>query len=90
MNHKIKVFKALCACEEFIINGIEAYTDDFGYGEDVGSEYAEPYCCGNRKFLPKQITQETLDKYKITLTEANQIQNELIEKLSWGSCGWCS
>lgn len=90
MIYELKIYDALCETKKFTINGIDADDDDFGYSEDASPEIAEPYCCGNRMFYPNQITQEVLDKYRINITEAVEIQNELMLKLSWGECGLCS
>ena len=35
-------------------------------------------------------TQSILDKYKINVDEYKVIVEELEDKLSFGSCGWCS
>lgn len=89
MDLKLEVYGALCECSEFKINGINADYDDFGdkYDDDAGN--AQEYGCGNMHFHPKRPTPEILDKYKINLEEYNKIADELEEKLSFGSCGWC-
>jgi hypothetical protein len=90
MTYEIKVYSALCSCEVFKVNGIDADSDDFGNGYDAGADYAEDYCCGNRVFEVIKPTKKVLEKYKITEEEYRVIGDELTEKLSWGSCGWCS
>ena len=52
MKLKCKSFGSLCELEVFEINGIKADYDDFGTKEDINSYNAEPYCCGNMKFIP--------------------------------------
>ena len=87
----INVFSALCALETFKINGIDADENDFKeYKEDIGREYAEPYCCGNMVFKAKFPTTEILNKYNITLEQYTFIAEKLEDLLSFGSCGWCS
>lgn len=90
MNLVLEVYDALCETSVFTINGIRADNDDFGSKCDEGAEYADDYCCGNMQFTPKPATQNILDKYKITVSEYNEIAEKLNEGLSFGSCGWCS
>ena len=89
MDLKLKVYSSLCECSEFKINGIDADYDDFGDKYDDCKANAQEYGCGNMHFHPKRPTQEILDKYKITVDGYNKIADELEEKLSFGSCGWC-
>lgn len=88
----IKTYDALCSTKIFTINGKAADSSDFGHSEDVSPETAEDYdyCCGDRQFLPQESTPEVLARYNINEAEYQQICNELQNKLSWGSCGWCS
>ena len=79
---------AYCYLPIFYINGIVAKEWDFGNHEDIASEEAAPYCCGNMQFLPHECRQEILEKYSITEEEYNQICKEL-DCLSFGCCGWC-
>jgi len=90
MELKLTFLSALCSTGEFEINGIDADIDDFGEKCDRSPETAEDYSCGDMQFTPKLATQEVLDKYKINLTEYNEIANKLEEGLSFGCCGWCS
>lgn len=89
MKLNCKAFGALCELEVFTINDIEADYHDFGTKEDIDPESAEPYGCGNMKFIPKEPSQEVLDKYKITEDEYNLICEKLDTELSFGCCGWC-
>lgn len=88
MKLNIKVYSALCALEEFKINGKSADSDDFGEHYDKCPGDAEPYGCGNMTFVPKPYTQEVLDKYGITEAEYDEICDQL-DCLSFGHCGWC-
>lgn len=63
--------------------------DDFGYNEDIGYDFAEPYCCGDNQFIPIEPTDEVLKKYNITLIEFLTIQDKMKKVFSVGSCGWC-
>lgn len=89
MELELEIYGALCACAKFRINGVDADADDFGRSYDASPETAEDYGCGNRKFEPKMATQAVLDKYKITVDDYARVAEELAEKLSFGSCGWC-
>jgi hypothetical protein len=90
MTHSISIYKALCATSEFVINGIDANSDDFGWQGDVNPENAEDYCCANMRFIPRQETKEILRKYSIDKEEYDEICEKLEDGLSFGSCGWCS
>lgn len=86
----IKPFHELpCELETFTINGKNANSMDFGDTYDHGAENAEPYGCGDMYFEPKTPTKEVLEEYNITEEEYYNICNELKDKLSVGSCGWC-
>lgn len=89
MKLKLIFGDALCYTPEFEINDIRAYKDDFGEQYDRDEENAEEYGCGDMHFTPKLPTQEILNKYKITLSEYNEICKQLEDGLSFGSCGWC-
>jgi hypothetical protein len=86
----IVVYDALCSTSTFVINGVDADCDDFGTKQDESPSTAEPYSCGDMRFTPKPAIDAVLSKYSITLDEYNKIAEELREKLSFGSCGWCS
>ena len=91
MKLKCETYVAYCELKVFDINGIEARYEDFGYKEDIDSHDAEPYCCGNMKFIP-HIRPENgiLEKYQITYEDWFDICDELENKLSFGRCCWCS
>ena len=90
MKLELEIFSSLCSTELFKINGIEAYYDDFGDKADQDPSSADDYCCGDMQFIGKASTPEVLGKYSITQPEYDAIVSELAEKLSFGSCGWCS
>lgn len=86
---KIKALNALCELAPYIkINGVDFDYCDFGDKYDTEEENAEPYCCGNMKFIPKECDKKILEKYEITEEEYKQICVEL-DCLSFGSCGLC-
>ncbi len=86
---KARVGECYCYMRTFVINGIEALTDDFGTQFDTDPPERDFYYgCGNMQFIPKKSTTEVLDKYKITQAEYEQICKEL-DCLSFGSCSWC-
>ena len=87
--HKIVVYGCLCATREFEINGIEADHEDFGWKGDLDEANAEPYGCGDMRFVPNPPFDDVLKKYNITEAEYEEICAELTEKLSFGCCGWC-
>lgn len=72
------------------INGVHASEDDFGSHSDVGTDEAEPYCCSNMEFQAVPATQSVLDKYKISVTEYNEVCEKMDKGLSFGGCCWCS
>lgn len=90
MTHSISIYKALCATSEFVINGKDASSSDFGWQGDVDPENAEDYCCANMRFIPRQETKEILRKYSIDKEEYDEICEKLEDGLSFGNCGWCS
>lgn len=87
--YKIEALDCYCATKVFEINGIKADSDDFGYMCDVDPDNAEPYGCGDMRFVPKPPSDDVLKEYNITKEEYNEICAELEEKLSFGCCGWC-
>ena len=90
MKAEIVVYGCLCSLSIFVINGVGAVSEDFGTQGDDSPGTAEDYSCGDMRFTRKDPTQAVLDKYKITTEEYHQIAGILEEKLSFGSCGWCS
>ena len=89
MEYEIEVYSALCECETFTINNIEARYEDFVDKYDHCPEEAEPYGCGCMSCDIKPTKEEILKKYNITGEEYIQIAEELSEKLHFGCCGWC-
>ncbi len=89
MKLELEIFGALCSTEVFVINGINADSDDFGVQGDNDTENAEDYGCGNMEFERKTETDEVLKKYSITKEEYEKIAEKLEEGLSFGCCGWC-
>ena len=89
MKLEIEVYSCLCELRVFNINDIKAKYEDFRDKYDTDQENADDYCCGNMRFIPKNATQEILDKYKISIDEYNEICEKL-DCLSFGECGWCS
>lgn len=90
--YQIEFGSCYCCCTEFIVNGIDAYYDDFGEKYDRAMERAEPYCCGDMRFTRHADiakVNECLSKYGITIEQFNEIANELEKGLSFGECGWC-
>ena len=85
MTYEIKVGECYCSCS-LTINGIKAYAEDFGDKEDLGSEYAPPYGCGDMQFIPSEPDEEICKKYGISEDEFRKIADILAEKLSWGCC----
>lgn len=90
MKVELEVYDALCETKVFKVNDVDADWCDFGDKFDHDRENAEPYCCGDMRFVAGTATQAILDKYKINIDEFNQICEMLSDKLSWGNCGWCS
>lgn len=89
MNLHTKPYHALCALQQFTINGIQAYESDFGSGSDEDPGEAEEYSCGDRRWRGRASTPEVLAKYGITQEEYDFICERLSSELSFGSCGWC-
>lgn len=91
MNIVAKPYHALpCNLETFTINGIEAEVRDFGSSEDTDPYSAEPYGCGDHRFVRHETPKAgVLGKYRITIDEYNEVCSELESTLAVGSCGWC-
>jgi len=89
MKLELEIYGCLCSTAKFIINDINADSDDFGEKYDHDEENAEDYACGDMKFDSKPATQKTLDKYKITVDEYREVCEKLEDGLSFGCCGWC-
>lgn len=80
---------AMIRYKPITINGEILDYSDFGTKEDINPELAEPYGCGNMKFIPfANVSDEVLIKYNITQEESKKIQEKL-DCLSFGKCGWC-
>jgi hypothetical protein len=89
MKLELEVYGCLCETSLFRINDIEAEYSDFGSKYDHDSENAPNYCCGNMLFVTKSPKVSVLNKYNISVEEYYAIGNQLEDKLSFGSCGWC-
>ena len=72
------------------MNGVTADYNDFGEKDDMASDEAEDYCCGDMRFERREATADILEKYKITEVEYSEICEKLEDGLSFGCCGWCS
>lgn len=90
MKAKIVVYGSLCSLSIFVVNGVEARSEDFGTQGDASPETAPEYSCGDMRFTRKDPTPAILGKYKITTEEYHEIAEILEAKLSFGSCGLCS
>lgn len=90
MKVKLEVYSHLCALSIFEINEVDADTEDFGVQYDTEPENAEPYGCGNMRFMRTDLNISAFEKYNITEKQYNKICDLLEEKLSFGCCGWCS
>jgi hypothetical protein len=90
MEAVIKFGDAYCYLKEFVINGIKADMRDFGEKRDVNPKMAEPYGCGDMRFIPNLYpTEAVLQKYDIDEEEYDTICSQLQKGLSFGKCGWC-
>ena len=77
-----------CEAETFIVNGIPAFTSDFGTTDSRGDG---EYGCEYHKFIPyKEPKKEALEEYHINEEEYEQICEALECKLYVEHCGWCS
>ena len=89
-NVEIKPYGCLCELEKFYINGIRAEWEDFGDKYDTNRFDADPYGCGDMRFIPfDNPSEEVLAKYNITVMEWENICDKLEDALSFGHCGWC-
>lgn len=89
MKHRLSVYSSLCTPATFEVNGVDADYDDFGDKWDRSPDDDESYGCGDMHFTPTDPTPQVLAKYSITRAEYVKIADELEDKLSFGSCGWC-
>lgn len=90
MKLKLEIYGALCETSSFEVNGVTADYNDFGEKDDMASDEAEDYCCGDMRFERKKSTVDILEKYKITEGEYSEICGKLEDGLSFGCCGCCS
>jgi hypothetical protein len=95
MKLKFKVAGTMCVMNEFQINDVGAYPNDFGEGRDHGDGDTEEKCdcsvgCSNQRFTRKESTPKILAKYSITQKEYNEICKKLEEGLSFGECDACN
>jgi hypothetical protein len=88
MKLELEIYSALCAASKFVINGVLADSNDFGWQGDQDDDPPD-YCCGNMQFEGKEATEEILNKYGINKAEYALIVGQLEKGLSFGSCGWC-
>jgi hypothetical protein len=89
MKLELEIYSHLCSTKVFVINGINADSEDFGDHRDDSPDTAEPYSCGNMCFSRNPSSKKVLKKYGITQEEYDEIADKLAEGLSFGSCGWC-
>jgi hypothetical protein len=92
--YHLQVYGALCSAKVFQVNGIDADTDDFGEGSDVGDyidDSDDGYVgCSNRVWQRTDPPPpDTLRKYNISADDYAVICNDLESSLSFGRCGWC-
>ena len=81
-----------CLLKTFIINGIKASRNEFGY--DSSSRSIEDLMrsgCTNHKFdtIPYDHNEETASKYNLTKDEYEKICEDLKSLLSIGCCFRC-
>lgn len=89
MKLEIEVYDALCSLSIFKINDIDAEEEDFVNKYDHSPGTAEDYACGDMRADIKMPTNDILEKYKINLTEYNEIASKVADEVSFGCCGWC-
>lgn len=86
---ELEIYGSLCAAKTFLVNGINAHSEDFGELEDLAPEEAEDYGCGNQTFIPYEAKPEILTKYGIDEKQYSAITDKLVCDLSFGNCGLC-
>ena len=89
MKLELEFGSALCYVPTFVINGVNADTDDFGEKYDRSPETAEDYACGDMQFTSIPPSPKVLEKYHITEAEYSVIAGQLESGLSFGCCGLC-
>jgi hypothetical protein len=91
MKLELKIYDHLCATKVFNINGVNAYSDDFGRQMDMGSclDNPEDFGCGEMQFIKKDSTPAILKHYNITEEEYSEICEKLEDMLSFGNCSEC-
>jgi len=94
MKLELKIFKTICQTEKFLINGIEANSEDFGIGYDCEGTHDgnedDDVGCVDYQFFPKLPSQKILRKYNINKKEDKEICDKLEEGLSFGCCKLCN
>ena len=88
MRIRFETHRALpCRPSVFVVNGIQADTDDFGEQDSHSDGY---YGCISNTFKPfRHPPKNVLNKCKISLEEFLDIGDILQEKLDIHNCGWC-
>lgn len=81
------LIKGLCMPSKFVVNGIDADTNDFGEKHDRAP--SDDYGCGDMQFTRIAPTKNVLEKYLLTEEEYSKICDDLESGLSFGSCGEC-
>ncbi|MHB1380141.1 MAG: hypothetical protein ACYCX0_11030 [Desulfurivibrionaceae bacterium] len=89
MEYTAEVYSALCSLAEFTINGVTADESDFVDKYDHSPETASDYACGDMQADIIPATDKVLKKYGITAAEYATIAADVVEKVSFGCCGWC-
>ena len=90
MNIKIELMDSFCDLRVFVINGVQAYKEDFGNACDESPDNADDYGCGDMVFTPHEYPPAgVLSKYDISREEFDLIAAGLAKQLSFGGCGLC-
>jgi hypothetical protein len=90
MNLKLKFYSYFCTTEEFEINGIKATPYDFvEQYDELDTINAGKRVCINMLAIRLQVSDEILEKYKITIEEYHIICDLLEDGLSFGKCNLC-
>lgn len=95
MEKDLKYWECYCYCH-WKINWVDIDSDDFWEKYDrLPNEADNFYYCGDMQFTRYEWKEFKIsllrccNKYKITKEEYIEILEELEDKLSFWSCGWC-
>lgn len=81
----------VCLIMDMKINGVQTNIYEFGTMKDLDPKNAPPCGCGDRSFVPNctRFNENTLQKYGLTIDDADDLMTLLKTELHIGQCKRC-